>query len=640
MNRSLCALGTLMMLLGCGTSPLPPHVDAPSEGGPDAASEGPSDGPQGSVTPPTIDKVDILFMIDNAASMADKQQVLADAVPDLINRLMAPICIDPMGQPVANQPAAGDPCPGSSYREFDAIVDIHLGIVSSSLGSHGADTCTDTGRDNNDKGHLVTRGRAGAMVTTWNGNGFLAWDPNGNRNVPPGEASGTNLINTFADMVVGTDQVGCGFGAQLESWYRFLIEPDPPNAVSAAIPSAAVRSGRDEALLAQRAAFLRPDSLVAIIALTDENDCSVMEGGLSYLSLVSPNKGHLIKKGTKICQSNPNDPCCFNCGQTPPAGCNNDPATDPNCQANGGVFTDAEDPIALRCFQQKNKFGIDFLYPVQRYVDGLTKATIFNAMGQAVGNPLFMDLQNTGNSPRDPGLVFFAGIVGVPWQDIAVDPTDLTKGYLPTKADPSVPGQQDLNSAYIWPIILGDPAASPPITPSDSLMIESIDPRSSVISPRTNPRTNDRVAGLGSAANASKINGHEWDTNQPTVQSGLPRSDLQYACIFKKTTPQDCAQLDPLKDSCDCFDSTADAIQNPLCQDLTTNAYGKIQYRAKAYPGVRELQVLKGIGQQAIVASICPADLTSASKSSGSATYGYRPAVRAILDRVKRALRR
>src|SRR6185436_7699855 len=34
-----------------------------------------------------VDKVDLLFAIDNSASMGDKQQILADAVPDLINGL-------------------------------------------------------------------------------------------------------------------------------------------------------------------------------------------------------------------------------------------------------------------------------------------------------------------------------------------------------------------------------------------------------------------------------------------------------------------------------------------------------------------------------------------------------------------------
>ena len=41
-----------------------------------------------------IDKIDLLFMIDNSASMADKQDILAAAVPDLVNRLIQPRCIN------------------------------------------------------------------------------------------------------------------------------------------------------------------------------------------------------------------------------------------------------------------------------------------------------------------------------------------------------------------------------------------------------------------------------------------------------------------------------------------------------------------------------------------------------------------
>src|SRR5262245_56664163 len=33
-----------------------------------------------------VSKIDLLFMIDNSSSMADKQAILADAVPDLVTR--------------------------------------------------------------------------------------------------------------------------------------------------------------------------------------------------------------------------------------------------------------------------------------------------------------------------------------------------------------------------------------------------------------------------------------------------------------------------------------------------------------------------------------------------------------------------
>ncbi|HLV22956.1 MAG TPA: hypothetical protein VKZ49_18835, partial [Polyangiaceae bacterium] len=35
-----------------------------------------------------VDKIDLLFMIDNSISMADKQRFFADAVPNLVRRLV------------------------------------------------------------------------------------------------------------------------------------------------------------------------------------------------------------------------------------------------------------------------------------------------------------------------------------------------------------------------------------------------------------------------------------------------------------------------------------------------------------------------------------------------------------------------
>ncbi len=43
-----------------------------------------------------IDKIDLLFMVDNSASMADKQEILRDAVPVLLKRLTSPVCVDPV----------------------------------------------------------------------------------------------------------------------------------------------------------------------------------------------------------------------------------------------------------------------------------------------------------------------------------------------------------------------------------------------------------------------------------------------------------------------------------------------------------------------------------------------------------------
>ena len=79
---------------------------------------------------------------------------------------------------------------------------------------------------------------------------------------------------------------------------------------------------------------------------------------------------------------------------------------------------------------------------------------------------------------------------------------------------------------------------------------------------------------------------------------------------------------------------SAPVTNSPLCQGAN-NAYSTTQVKAKAYPGIRELQVLKGIGDQAIVASICPANTAD----QNATDYGYRPAIAALIDRLRNALR-
>src|SRR5262249_12478360 len=138
--------------------------------------------------------------------------------------------------------------------------------------------------------------------------------------------------------------------------------------------------------------------------------------------------------------------------------------------------------------------------------------------------------QNTGKPERDPTLVYWQMIVGVPWQDLANDQSDLTKGYMSTS---------DITGKGVWSQILGDPATNTP--PADPLMIESIDPRKG-----TNRATATLLIDPASAKTSrdNPINGHEWDI------SGR-RDDLQYACIFPLPAPKDCSTSAA---NCDCGD--------------------------------------------------------------------------------------
>jgi hypothetical protein len=251
-------------------------------------------------------------------------------------------------------------------------------------------------------------------------------------------------------------------------------------------------------------------------------------------------------------------------------------------------------------------------------VEGVTQAQVSDRHANVVANPLFTDLntEDDNSAVRDPGLVFVAGIVGVPWQDIArrtdTGLPDLLNGV---DAEGNVVGGfqsgVELLSNGTWDVILGDPRNYVP--PQDPLMVESVSPRSG-----TNPITNDAIAPPGAGTLTNPINGHEYS---------IPaKNDLQYACIFPLAMSRDCTGLS----SCDCSDPNND---NPLCQD-PAGAFGLTQYYAKGYPGIRELNVLKNVGTQGIVGSICPAQQTD----NTLLNYGYRPAVKAIVDRLKLAL--
>jgi hypothetical protein len=66
------------------------------------------------------------------------------------------------------------------------------------------------------------------------------------------------------------------------------------------------------------------------------------------------------------------------------------------------------------------------------------------------------------------------------------------------------------------------------------------------------------------------------------------------------------------------------------------DAPSHIQHWAKAYPGLRELDVLRGFGKNSIVASICARNVSDLDRSD----FGYRPAIGSILERLEEQLLR
>ncbi|MCC6553796.1 MAG: hypothetical protein IT372_12350 [Polyangiaceae bacterium] len=565
--------------------------------GPDGGAGAGEGGAEDAGPPPITksDKIDLLLVLDNSKNLEVAHALLAETVPYLLERLARPACVNGLGNVVATTPGPDDPCPVGE-RDFRPATDLHLAVISTSIGGHGADICspgtTSWDPQMNDAAHLLSRNQAGGVVPTYGGQGFLWWDP-GQVAAPPGESDLGALSAKLAEVVRGVGRDGCGFESQLESIYRFLVDPDPYESITIE-GSSAVPVGTDQVVLQQRADFLRPDSAVVVALLSDENDCSTREGGQFYFSnqLHNPDgSSYHLPRARSECAANPQDPCCASCGQTPAQGC------PPNSADSGCLsppFTDAEDPVNLRCFDQKRRFGIDFLYPVDRYVRAFTEATVADRTGELAPNPLFA-------GDRSPELVLFAGIVGVPWQDIAADPHSLSVGYRPA-------------AEIDWALIVGDPATGAP--PLDPLMIESVAPREG-----TSPVLGVELAPPSAPLPTSNpINGHE------RILSGA--DDLQYACIFPRPSPKDCTVE---VDDCHCADD--DVGTNPICQ-AADGSYGPVERWARALPGTRELRVLQGLGDQAIVASICAPVVSGSSQ----ATFAYKPAVDAILRSLRRRL--
>jgi hypothetical protein len=179
-----------------------------------------------------------------------------------------------------------------------------------------------------------------------------------------------NGVISDLQMVINfATESGCGYEAPLEAMYRFLVDPQPPVSVTR-VNGVSTPGDVNQALLTQRKGFLRPDSAVAIVILSDESDCSIRDDQVGWF--VGANGR--MPLSTTACATNPNDACCRSCAQhepnAPPAGCAPLNA-DLNCKnvPVGGSYATwdaAHDSLNLRCFDQMRRFGFDLLYPVER----------------------------------------------------------------------------------------------------------------------------------------------------------------------------------------------------------------------------------------------------------------------------------
>ena len=139
------------------------------------------------------------------------------------------------------------------------------------------------------------------------------------------------------------------------------------------------------------------------------------------------------------------------------------------------------------------------------------------------------------------------------------------------------------------------------------------------------------------------MNGGDWVTNTPSPQHVLP-VDREYACIFPLAAPRDCSNLGDYatQEQCDCSTPglPLDAVPSVCGLKDPTKPYASgvndytTQYYAKAYPTIREIELAELLGTQGIVSSLCPIHVSD-NPTGDDPLYGYRPAVNALVTRLK-----
>lgn len=219
---SLLSLATASLLVGCPDrsiselTPLQGRVEAKD-------------------IPITVNRdVDLLFLIDDSPSMADKQANLAANFSKFIDVL-------------------------STIQ--GGLPNIHIAVATSDMGTHGADGKTAPGIGTLGQGGCSGTGKNGAMQlfgAPVGGGPYISdiAQPDGSRarNYPKG-----TLVETFATMAKA-GAGGCGFEQHLEAMKHALDPSTSGNPINAG--------------------FLRDKAFLAVIFIADEDDCSMKDTGM------------------------------------------------------------------------------------------------------------------------------------------------------------------------------------------------------------------------------------------------------------------------------------------------------------------------------------------------------------------------
>ena len=280
----------------------------------------------------------------------------------------------------------------------------------------------------------------------------------------------------------------------------------------------------------------------------------------------------------------------------------------------------------------KQKYGVDLQFPINRYVSGLTSTKVPDRSGEyppgATGayqgrttdcsepalrshlpdgsatDAATLCNSNAGRGPRTPDLVYYAHIGGVPNELLTTTPNSPMASAHHRRGLGDDPRQRSAELRLLGhrpahdrgvPAARGYPGAGRHDRSDQRVRLDHQHRH------RPRPRRRSRVRLHLPADHAARLHA-------------------------RRTTAEAC--------DCPSAATLTGGQVPPLCNPSNQTQ----QVAAKAYPTIRELLLAKLMGNQGIVSSLCPIHVTDMSGDNTDPLYGYRPAITAIVDRLKNAL--
>ena len=213
----------LVLLAACGDDAQHP-IDAAKDDAPPDTTPPPARSDVLSVPASVVGKVDILVMVDDSPSTADKTANLKASFPALISTLDAL----PGGRP-----------------------DLHIGVITSDVGTKGMADAQPGPSVGSGQGACIGTGKAGVLQTQ----GSALVTGKYLSDVATSTGRDTNYTGTLADAfsaIASVGAAGCGFEQPLQA-IQLALSPETT----------------------ANAGFLRPEANLVVLLLTDEDDCSV-----------------------------------------------------------------------------------------------------------------------------------------------------------------------------------------------------------------------------------------------------------------------------------------------------------------------------------------------------------------------------